>query len=281
MVILGCAKTEPKYSVVRLSHEGRLQPGQSRTQESRTQDSQKEGEHHRVTADRGTDGGGAADLGAVDPDAVDVRNGYVALVPADLIDALPCSLAVARVADDGDDDTNDNPGSLAMAPANELVAWLELFADAWSISEVVPVTYPIYQNRSLTTGALLEQAAELGAGLCLIYHESIYPDIATEIRGTIFDVQSGGALARIHADAAALPEGVEIPPPADRIEIDRRHVDPVFVARACFRESVRECVMEWVTRFERGGGHGGPPMQTVDTQKEANRPVRLSSDRNK
>ena len=76
-----------------------------------------------------------------------------------------------------------------------------------------------------------------------------------------------------------MPEGVEIPPPADRIEIDRTHVDPAFVARACFRESVRECVTELVMRFERDGGHGGQPMQTVDTQKEANRPVRLSSDR--
>lgn len=209
-----------------------------------------------------------------------VFNNYAHVVPPSTVDVFPCSLAVVRVA------AADNPtGSaappvvLAMSPPNEFIDWVELFDDTWLISEVFLITYPRYSERAVWPNELIEQAREAGAGLCLIYRETVYGASAAEIRGVFYDVRRGTLVATVHAHATAPPsDQVEPAPPPDRVEGDRRHIDPRFVAHDSFRELVRACVLQWVAE------HKGPSKRSTavelagDRKTRPNTPVILIAD---
>jgi hypothetical protein len=195
-------------------------------------------------------------------DVPDVRNNYALIAPEWAVGALPCALAVARVgAEFGTRPQDELRTVLAMCPPNELTHWTDLFNDVRFVSEVVPVTYPNYPDRPVAPDILIDKAAELGAGLCLIYRETVWPDISATIRGAIYDVPAGHLIAVFHSDALAPPfEEDEPPPPPDRAEIDRRHLDPRFIARDHFRSLVRECVLKWAEDVE--ADRQDPPDQT-------------------
>ena len=207
-------------------------------------------------------------------DVPDIQNDYVELEPDLAAGALPCALAVARVDATGDPCSEDEASIiLAMAPPNELAHWMGLFDDVRFISEIVPVTYPNYPDREVKPDVLLRRAGKLGAGLCLIYRETVYPQVSADVRGAIYEVGAGRMLAVLHADAVAPPQDEEDlpPPPADRVDIDRRHVDPLFVARDCFRSLVRDCVLDWVAKLEAARAERVLPKESTARSGAGNR----------
>ena len=139
--------------------------------------------------------------GLAGPDVPDIRNDYAQVAPDWAWSAFPCALAVARVDAAGDPWSEDEPTIiLAMAPPNELAHWMGLFDDVRFISEIVPVTYPNYPDRAVKPDVLLRRAGKLGARLCLIYRETVYPEVSADVRGAIYEVGAGRSMERGRAD---------------------------------------------------------------------------------
>ncbi len=219
--------------------------------------------------------------GLTTQDVPDVRNDYAQIAPEWAVSALPSALAVARVGADVGTRLRDEPRTvLAMRPPNELTHWTDLFNDVRFVSEVVPVTYPNYPDRPVAPEILIERAAKFGAGLCLIYHETAWPGRSATVRGALYDAPAGHLVAVFHAEAV-MPRYDENqpppPPPPGRAEIDRRHIDPLFIARDRFRALVRECVLNWVEQVETD--RQNPPDQTSANRIPDTTPSKVASHR--
>lgn len=186
------------------------------------------------------------------------RNSFTTVSSGKTKSLFPASLAVARVEGDG------AASNLAMAPLGDLMNWMSLWDDTWLVSEVVPITYPVRPKRFVTTGELLAAARDRHAGLCLIYTvatgEAAGIAVA-EVRGELYDARNEKLLATLHADAGVLPIGEDelapLPPPG-RADVDRRHVDPWFIANDRFAELARDCVLELIERDDRPLAPAGP-----------------------
>lgn len=185
-------------------------------------------------------------------DVPHIRDGYVIISPTKKGALFPCSLAVARVAGlDGNVRNGRSVARLAMTPANELIGWTHMLDDVWEISEVFPLSYPLaMRGRAIRIDELLDRARDGGASLCIVYQVVDFGDTFTEVRGAVFDTRSGLTLSAVQAEAHGKPlVEDELPPPyPGRIETDRRHVDPHFVAQDSFGALVRECVLELIAR---------------------------------
>lgn len=189
-----------------------------------------------------------------------IRDNYVTLSPTKPGSLFPCSVAVVRVAGLDKNIRHDRSvAKLAMTPANELIGWTHLLDDMWEISEVFPLSYPLaMRGRAVRIDELLERARDGGASLCIVYQVNDFGDTFTEVRGAVYDTLSGHTLSAVQAEAHGKPlvEG-ELPPPCPgRVETDRRHVDPHFVAQASFRGYVRQSLLELVAR---DSGQTPPP----------------------
>lgn len=216
-------------------------------------------------------------LGPTDRPVSDVANGYRIIVPRDATSAMfPCSLAVARVVFDDEGVTDGLPEAmLAMRPIGELMDWMELFDDIWSISEVFPITYPRDPNRVVDPFDLVDRAGEFGARLCFVYRLRYQGEVTAEIWGVLYDTDSARVIAAVHSDVCVTPYDdpeLEPPLPADRVIGDRRHIDARFIAENQFRESLRSCVLDLIDREQ------GPTIEIPPATASANTPAFLSQD---
>lgn len=181
-----------------------------------------------------------------------IRNNYVTISLTKKGSLFPCSLAVARVTGlDGNVRNGRSVAKLAMTPPNELIGWTYMFDDMWEISEVFPLSYPLaMRGRAVRIDELLERARDGGASLCIVYQVIDFGDTFTEVRGAVYDTLSGHTLSAIQAEAHGKPPvDDELPPPyPGRVETDRRHVDPHFIAQDRFRGYARESVLDLVAR---------------------------------
>ena len=181
-----------------------------------------------------------------------IRDGYAMISPTKKGTLFPCSLAVARVTGlDGNIRSDRSIAKLAMTPANELIDWTQEFDDLWEISEVFPLSYPLaMRGRAVRIDELLERARDGGASLCLVYQVIDFGETFTEVRGAVFDTHTGLTLSALQAEAHGEPVVEdELPPPyPGRVETDRRHVDPHFMAQDSFGGFVRESVLELIAR---------------------------------
>ncbi len=182
-------------------------------------------------------------------------NGYIMLTSNGSEGMFPCSLAVARVDTPAYLPSGFIPAPrLAMNPANEMFDWTDLFDDVWSISEVFPVTYPTRKDRQVSPQTLVEYSRSDQAGLCLIYEiVSTRADDVTivDVHGTLYDARNGAMLIEAHADARVrdiTEDQLPPPQPPDRVAVDKRHIDPWFIAQERFRELVRQSILDLVAQ---------------------------------
>ncbi len=183
------------------------------------------------------------------------RNEYTLLVSDRTEGLFPGTIAVARIAPHWTPTHTLVPASsLEMKPLNQFIDWCDMFDDIWPVAGVFPLTYPNRPNRQVTEQMLVDAAREQGAGMCLIYHiggECDQNGCSAVMRGQLYDVRDGRLLAEAHADArvkAIFEDQLPPPPPTDRIDIDKRHLDPWFIAHERFRQKLRECVLELIAQ---------------------------------
>ncbi len=211
------------------------------------------------------------------------KNSYVTLVSGRTDGMFPRSLGVARVATPEYSPAEfDSTPHLAMEPVNELSGWMSLFDDIWAVSEVFPITYPTRVDRRTSAETLVEYARSDGAGLCLIYEitTSREGDLSVvDVQGSLYDAESGAQLIEAHADARVrdqTEDQLPPPPPADRIDIDERHIDPLFIAQRRFRELMRDAVLELIARDRKTVAPPRPKRRvTSDAAASDRRPTRI------
>ncbi|NOT01858.1 MAG: hypothetical protein HOP29_14675 [Phycisphaerales bacterium] len=208
------------------------------------------------------------------------RNGYeiIAAAPAGM---FPCALAVASVAETSDTLDARPMVELVSRPSSESVAWLELFDDSAPVIEVFPATVPNQYGRTLTVPELLNKARTEGAGLCLVYQATVHGDAFADVQGLLYRTADGQLLARIQAQADAPPVNAKTAPPPGRADVDRRHIDPAYVAVERFQNHVRECLRymmhDTAVGLTAGGARGLRQRMAASPQEGP----RLGSDRDR
>ncbi len=173
-----------------------------------------------------------------------VEDAFTILVPDGTDGVFPASIAVARLTINRDDLDDDQPRVVMnMKPANDFLSWNGLFDNLRYISEVFPMHRHDLGGDQPSAGRIVSGAAELTAGLCLVYGRSDSSLTESEVRGVIYRVDTGQPLAAIQANASAPhPDTIERPP--DHAKGDDRHCDPRYLADIRFERLVLDCVRD-------------------------------------
>ncbi|HUU83599.1 MAG TPA: hypothetical protein VM243_08855 [Phycisphaerae bacterium] len=173
-----------------------------------------------------------------------VEDGFVNLAPGGTDGLFPASIAVARITV-GESEGEGAGGAvvLDMTPANDFLSWNTRFDNLRYISEVFPLNWHDLGENDPSAGQIVSAAAELAAGLCLVYGRGDVSENEAEVRGLLYQARTGRPLAAIHA-RAAVPEPGTIDRPPEYVRGDHRHCDPRYLADVRFERLVLDCVRQ-------------------------------------
>lgn len=157
---------------------------------------------------------------------------------------FPTSIAVARITVDEENLDEQHPHVLMqMTPPNDFLSWNALFDNLRYVSESFPLHSHDLGEDAPSAARIVSAAAELTAGLCLVYGRSEASETESEVRGVLYQAQTGKPLAAIHA-RVAVPAPDQINRPPEQVRGDDRHRDPRFLADLRFQRLVLDCIRD-------------------------------------
>ena len=184
-----------------------------------------------------------------------VADGFVNLAPEGTDGLFPASVAIARVALEpgGVEDASDSPSGsgrlliLDVDPTNDLLPWNSLFDSLRYVHDAFPLHGHDLSGEDPLPAQLAAAAAQLRAGLCLVYSAGDLSESDSRVRGVIYDTQSGQPLAAVEA-SVSVPEPEAVPHPPDLVKDDMRYCDPRFLAGRRFEQLVFDCLRNLKSR---------------------------------
>lgn len=188
----------------------------------------------------------------------DVADGFVNLALEGTDGLFPASVAIARVTLEpgGVEDAADSPSGsgrllvLDVDPTNDLLPWNSLFDSLRYVHDAFPLHGHDLSGEDPLPAQLAAAAAQLRAGLCLVYSAGDLSESDSRIRGVIYDTQSGQPLAAVEA-SVSVPEPEAVPHPPELVKHDMRYCDPRFLADRRFEQLVFDCLRDLKSRDRR------------------------------
>lgn len=180
-----------------------------------------------------------------------INDGYKILTSGRTKGLFPANIAVTRVSLEPAADTPETTEPYLFAdPRNEFLHWNTVFDDQMAVSEVFPIAQRDLGGRDADPQQILAAFRGLHARLGLLYAVNELSDSQTEMFGTLYDTQSGSALAVIHAQAVSIEPTKEELEQHDEERPDLWKTDSRALVRTKFAKQVHTCVRDLIAADE-------------------------------
>ncbi len=182
-----------------------------------------------------------------------VENGYIKLESGPSRGRFPATIAVTRIAVEGEAEQGARKTFIPPKPKNEFLDWNSAFDDQMAINCVFPI-----ETRDLGGGPVIPEQINaafhaLDGEIGLIYAWNYLEENKTEMFGVLYDTDSAKPIAALHASATSVPIPEDAEEPVDLWEFDSK-----ALVREKFQKIVHACVRELIL---------GDIPQTVDVPK--------------
>jgi hypothetical protein len=147
----------------------------------------------------------------------------------------------------------EHPGeyelALDMNPPHDFLKWNSLFKDVRAVSAVFPISWVALDGREISARNMVKATEALTGRMCLVYAITDFDESYSEVKGVLYRVDTGEALATIHASGSYdLPYDED--PPTDAAQLSAPVVQllaprtPRLVAERRFQSRVRACMLK-------------------------------------